>query len=197
MAGTTTYWVLKTNYTSAVIEKLPEGAPPEHLLDEGTRLGDRFPPNASVRFSDEFATRRTVCDFMSNTFGSLIASARVRRILEAQGADNCEFIPLTLLDHKGKVASREHFLLNVLGHAEAVDLERSVVDMDSILKDRIAYFDKLVLRREGIPPDARIFRLSRKRNEFLISQAVHDAFTQEGVTGFKAFLADGWDGQDF
>ncbi|HYO54399.1 imm11 family protein [Archangium sp.] len=197
MAGTTTYWVLKTNYTSAVIENLPEGAPEEHLLDEGMRLADQFPPGASVRFSDRFATRRTVCDFMSNTFGSLIVSAKVKRILEEQGAQNCEFIPLTILDHKGKVASREHFLLNVLGHEEAVDMERSVLDMDSILKDRIAYFNKLVLRREGIPPNAPIFRLRRKRNEFLISQAVYDAFNKEGVTGFKGFLAEGWDGQDF
>ena len=195
MAGND-YWVLKTDYTSAVIEKLPPDGPEAFELDEGEPAAALFPPESTVRFSEDFPKRRKVLDFMSNTFGCHIVSAKVKRILEAQGAKNCEFIPLTILDHKGKVASKEHFLLQVLGHVEAVDMERSQVVMNSILKDRIGNFEHLVLKREAIPPDAVIFRLSRKRDEFLVNQATYEALTKEGVTGLKCFKADGWDGMD-
>jgi hypothetical protein len=190
------YWVLKTDYTSAVIEELPPGGPEDFILDRGERVAQLFPPEPTVRFSEDFPKRRKVCDFMSTTFGSHIVSAKVKRILEEQGADNCEFIPLTMLDHKGKVASKEHFLLNVLGHVEAVDMERSQVVMNSILKDRIGNFERLVLKRDAIPPNAIIFRLSRKRDEFLVNQAAYEALTKEGVTGLKCFRAEGWDGMD-
>ncbi|RKH44953.1 imm11 family protein [Corallococcus sicarius] len=190
------YWVLKTNYTSAVIKEMPPGAPEAHTLERGEPAAELFPPESTVRFSEEFPTRRKVCDFMSNIFGSLIVSAKVKRILEEQGANNCEFIPLRILDHKGKVASKEHFLLQVLGHVEAVDMERSQVVMSAILKERIGNIEHLVLNREAIPPDAVIFRLSRKRNEFLVKQATYEALTNQGVTGLKCFQADGWDGMD-
>lgn len=195
MAGND-YWVLKTDYTSAVIKKLPPDGPEAHILDRGEPAAALFPPGATVRFSEDYPTMRKVCDFMSTIFGTHIVSAKVKRILEAQGADNCEFIPLTILDHKGKVASKEHFLLQVLGHVEAVDMERSQVVMNSILKDQIDSFELLVLNRDAIPPNAVIFRLSRKRDEFLVNQATYEALTKEGVTGLKCFRADGWDGMD-
>ncbi|SEK53776.1 hypothetical protein SAMN05444354_101820 [Stigmatella aurantiaca] len=195
MAGND-YWVLKTDYTSAVIKELPPGGPEAFILDRGERVAQLFPPDATVRFSEDYPTRRKVCDFMSTIFGAHIVSAKVKRILEEQGANNCEFIPLTILDHKSKLASKEHFLLNVLGHVEAVDMERSQVVMNSILKDRIGNFEHMVLDRAAIPPNAVIFRLSRKRDEFLVNQATYDALTKEGITGLKCFQADGWDGMD-
>ncbi|MFP2907954.1 imm11 family protein [Pyxidicoccus sp. 3LFB2] len=192
----TDYWVLKTDYTSAVIQNLPPDGPEAHTLDRGEPAAALFPPEPTVRFSEDYPKRRKVCDFMSTIFSSHIVSAKVKHILEAQGAKNCEFIPLTLLDHKGKVASKEHFLLQVLGHVEAVDMERSNVVMNSILKDRIGNFKHMVLDRKAIPPDAVIFRLSRKRDEFLVNQATYEALTKEGVTGLKCFKADGWNGLD-
>ncbi|MFP2907955.1 imm11 family protein [Pyxidicoccus sp. 3LFB2] len=192
----TDYWVLKTDYTSAVIEHLPPDGPEADVLDEGEPVAALFPPEPTVRFSETFPKQRKVCDFMANIFGSNIVSAKVKRILEAQGAKNCEFIPLVILDHKGKVASKEHFLLQVLGHVEAVDMERSNVVMNSILKDRIGNFKHMVLDRKAIPPDAVIFRLSRKRDEFLVNQATYEALTKEGVTGLKCFKADDWNGLD-
>lgn len=195
MAGND-YWVLKTDYTSAVIGALPPGGPEGHLLDRGEPIAALFPPEPAVRFSDDYPTRRKVCDFMSTFFSAPIVSIKVKRILEEQGATNCEFIPLTLLDHKGKVASKEHFLLQVLGHVEAVDMERSQVVMNSILKDRIGNIEHLVLDPKAIPPGAVIFRLSRKRDEFLVNHATYEALTQAEVTGLKCFLAEGWDGMD-
>lgn len=193
---TTDYWILKGDHSSAVITELPEGGPRLYLLTEGKPLGERLPAGARFCFSDHFPQLRKVYDFVTNTLATLFVSDRVRQILEEMGARNCEFRPITLLNHKGKVASSSHFLLNVLGSEAAIDMEQSVYKMDAMEKDQIFDVRKLVLKREGISPEALIFRARTKMDEYFISQRLHEAFQREGITGYRVFPADGWDGMD-
>ncbi|MFP2930627.1 imm11 family protein [Pyxidicoccus sp. 3LG] len=191
------YWAMMTDYTSAVIEKLPEGSPELYLMTEGISLADSFPAEGTIRFSDNFPDHRKVCDFMTCTLGVLIVSEKVKRVIEGQGVDNCEFFSLKMLDHKGKVASKEHYVCNVLGSEDAMDMERSEVVMDSILPTEVAFIHKLILKREAISPKARIFRIQNKLAELLLHDSLYQALQKEGVTGMRFFPADGWNGRDF
>ena len=193
---TTDYWVLAADHSSAVLTELPEGGPRLYLLTEGKPLGERIPTGARFCFSDHFPQLRKVYDFVTTTLGTLFVSDRVKQILEEMGARNCEFRPITLLNHKGKVASSSHFLLNVLGSEDAIDMAQTVCVMDAIEKDQILGIRKLVVKRDGISPEALIFRARTKMDEYFISQRLHEAFQREGITGYRVFPADGWDGMD-
>ncbi|KFA92785.1 hypothetical protein Q664_13065 [Archangium violaceum Cb vi76] len=185
---------MKGDHSSAVIDALPEGGPRLYLLTRGESLGERFPVGAKLQFSEDFAQLRKLYDFVTNTLRTLFVSEKVKQVLEHLGANNCEFIPVTILNHKGKVASSSHYLLNILGSEDAIDMEKSVCVMDAMKPDQIFGIRQLVLKREGLSPEALIFRAKSKMNEYFISQKLHEAFQREGITGYRVFPADGWDG---
>jgi hypothetical protein len=166
------------------------------MLTQGEPLREKLPAGARLSFSENYAQLRKLYDFVANTLLTLLVSEKVKNVLEGLEATNCEFIPITLLNHKGKVASTSHYLLNILGSEDAIDMEKSVCVMGSLEKEQILGIRKLVLKHDGISPGAHIFRAKTKMDEYFISQKLHEAFQREGITGYRTIPADGWDGTD-
>ncbi|WNG33930.1 hypothetical protein F0U60_10030 [Archangium minus] len=192
------YWVLLPagGDEGAVLDALPQGSPDSWHFFDGVPLASKFPQGGTMEFSPNFLEQRTVFDFVPHILGMLVVSIKVRQILESLGAEDCEFLPVTILDHKNKVASREHFILNLLNSQDVIDMEKSKYKINRLAKTQIARIQHLVLKQDGIDAKAVIFRARTKMNQYFINQAAHDAFAKEGVTGYMAVPAPGWDGFD-
>jgi len=196
-ASPRSFWAFGTGYnTGAVISTPPAGSPPLHVFFEGKRLAKKFPAKASVRFADSFPKLIKVLDVVTSEFRVPIVSAKVRALLEELSGKDLEFLPVTLLDHKGKVASRDHFFLNPLRIEDVIDMQRSKFERDRFEPDQISELAELHLKPAAVPADAHLFRAKTKLNQIFIDDAADDAFEKAKVTGLRLFPAEGWDGDD-
>lgn len=191
------YFILKPigDEEDVFIDALPEGGPADWRFCEGEPLAAEFPKKAVVRFSDNFPDGRRLHDFVNNISDVLIVSKRVRRALDSIEIGNVEYLPVTILDHRGNVAAEEYFIANVLGTEPAIDMQESDLVMSS-LDDEILSIDRLVLDEGNISKGAKLFRAETLKTLFFIREDALAALKEHGVTGIKTYEADGWDGID-
>ncbi|CAM4215564.1 hypothetical protein G4177_00920 [Corallococcus sp. ZKHCc1 1396] len=190
-----TFWMLDTiSNPGAVIETYVADAPSKWRLFEGQSHIAQFPAGATLKFSRDFPKHRKLFDFVANTMSLIIASKKVKDILDALGVDNCEYLPVAVKDHKDKVVGPEYFIIHPVGGEDGIDLEKSVYHKDSFDEREIGDVDLLVLNKEAISPRARFFRFKPLMREYVIDQVVADAFKAGKVTGYRLFAAEGWDG---
>ncbi len=189
------YFVLKTNAPGGgLIEMYPPKGPADWRFDQGKSLIKEFPRGAAVQFSDNFPDDRKLYDFQTNTLDTFIISDRTRKILESLEITNAEYLPVDIKDHKSQVVGKDYAILNLLGGEDAIDMEKSVYKMDSLEKDQIGRIKKLAINEKGIRSDAKMFRCTKERRLVLIREDVHEAFKKAGLTGFKVYKAEGWNG---
>lgn len=189
------FWALSTGYNGgAVIQKLPPGSPLQFAFFEGKPLGGVFPSDASVRFSDDFPKELKVLDSIGNTLSVPLVSAKVKAVLDRIAPADFEFLPVVVLNHKGKVASREHGFLNVLRVVDFIDMAASKYEVSALLPGQITDLRELHVRADQVDPAVHVFRASTRLPQMFIDDAVHAAFQQAGVTGLRMFPAEGWDG---
>ena len=117
--------------------------------------------------------------------------------MESLNVHNAEYLPVNIEDHSGKVVAENYAFLNLLGAEDAIDMEKSEYRMSALDKQQIASIDNIVLDKKAIPPDIKIFRCSKELRLILINEEVYEALKCAGLTGFRVFEAEGWDGFDF
>jgi hypothetical protein len=192
------YWILTAqSREGGVIDAYPRGSPDNYLFHKARPLADKFPRDAVLKFSKNFPQFRKLEDFQPNTLGALIVARRVRELLDGLGVNNAEYLPVAVQDHEGKVAAPDYAILNLIGLEPAVDMKASVAEMDELDEDKVIKFKKLVVDRKAISPDARIFRCTVRPRLFMIRDDVKTAFEKAGLTGYRLFAADGWNGKDY
>ncbi|WP_434346775.1 imm11 family protein [Myxococcus virescens] len=189
------YFVFKVMAEEAgFIESYPRGSPTDWKFDRGISLAKDFPAGGEVSFSNNYPEDRNLYDFQPNLMSALLVSGRSRKLIESLGVSNDEWLPVVVKDHQGAIVGPDYAFLNLQGAEDAIDMERSNYEMNSIDKEQIGFIDKLALQTTAISPDAKMFRCTKERRLILIREDVHAAFEQAGLTGFKVYEAEGWDG---
>lgn len=188
------FWILGDRNDGAILDAVPENGPEDWRYMESHHLAAEFPQNATMGFSPRFPDRRKLYDFVSNVLDMRIVSERVRRIVLELTPQNVEFLPVTLLNHQEEVAAQGYFIMNVLTRRDVIDLERSTVRMNAILKDEITSVNSLAIKKELEPTGPTIFRPVHLRIRTMVDDKVREAFEKAGLTGGRFFAADGWDG---
>lgn len=189
------YFVFKiTNGEAGFIDSYPRGSPAEWKFDEGISLAREFPMGGEVSFSANYPDHKNLYDFQFNLMSDLLVSGRARKLIESLDIANAEWLPVVVKDQQGNIVGPDYAFLNLQGAEDAIDLERSVYRMNAIAKDQISRVKKLVLKSDAISLQAKIFRCTLQRRLILIREDVHAAFVEAGLTGFKVYNAEGWNG---
>lgn len=192
------YWVLKTGslQNGVYLSAVPPNGPDGFEYWDGISLIKKFPASseAQMGFSDDYPDAIKLYDFVTNIDDLFIVSKKVKEIIEGLSVDNMEYFQLTLFDHQMKIAATDYYILNLVGSIDCIDMDETVCVMERLLKGRISDIDNLVLDESKIPPDAKMFRLANKPEEYIVSDAVRKVFEENGITNFKLLEAQGWDG---
>ncbi|RKG93844.1 imm11 family protein [Corallococcus terminator] len=178
----------------AVLEKLPAGSPGKSDFFEAVPLGESFPRGGTMSFSNNYPDFIQVFDVVANTLGLPIVSNRVLDVLIRLGAKRFESLPVVLQDHKGRVASKDHCIVNILDVQDIIDMERSEYDLSPFDSSQIFRIKQLAVKPDGVAPEALLFRARTRMREVFLHASLHEALLQAGVTGLKAFPAEGWNG---
>jgi hypothetical protein len=143
----------------------------------------RLPANAQFRMSKDFKKDTGLIDDVKAGGNVKVCSARLVDFLRKQKLKNVEFLPVTILDHKGKVASKEYSVVNPFGLQDALDLEESEPDYNAIRPTDIDEVEQIVLDTSRIERGVKLFRLKGLTTPVLMEKGLADAITEEGFVG--------------
>lgn len=168
--------------------------PPE--LDEqafrfhrGVSLKNWVPAGANYPMSPRWPDNRTLYDFQNNTLKLLVISSRCKTVLEAGPHANLEFLPISIINHRGKVASSDYYIANIIGSVDCMDRERSIFEADPLKPSVIGTCSRLVLQNDKIPDDVELFRLSNAPKTYIIKPSLKERLEAEGLKG-AAFIPE-------
>ena len=169
-----------------ILDDVPDIGPAYYKPARGKRVGADYPDDASITMSEDFRGIR-VPSLIGNTESYLIVDAPVKELIErhCQGVD-IEYLPFTLYNHKNRVASRSHFIVNPIGVVDCINFEASEIErLDSpgdVHHGAVVGIDRLVLDPRKLADAPALFRIREEPSSYVIDGALADALREGGFT---------------
>jgi hypothetical protein len=163
-------------------------------LDIGISRKHTFPADASCRMNPRYPKDIGLSDNLYGA-GVPVISRKLKEVLENNlASDRVEYLPVRIIDHKGRVASGNYFILNPLDIRDCIDTEQSKVEWNSISPDRITTCENLVLKYGRIPQGQKIFRMKHWEYNILVLSDLVDVLNAAGMTGLVFRDIKGYNG---
>lgn len=161
-------------------------------LQRGVPFEGKFPAEARLRMTSRHRKATKLLDDVSNSDRCKICSPALVEYLKAQKLKNVEYLPVTILDHKGKVASKDYCIVHPIIPQDALDRRASKSDYNDIDKTQIDDVKKIVLDTSKIDPEVRLMRLEAFRTPIFIEVELAKAIRDKGFKGCSFRRLDQW-----
>jgi len=160
-----------------------EGMDRSYELLKGTSFAGQFPKNVSFRMSAEHPKDIGLTDALANMNELLVASKRLKEFLEAKNLPNLEYHQVSIINHKGRVASEEYFLVHPIHPQDCLDLQASGPRYNKINPALISRVQDLVIDESKIAPGVKLFRLKAFGKPLLIHRELAAEIAKSGFSG--------------
>jgi hypothetical protein len=184
----------------------PKGMDHSHRSSSGMRTAKVHDSSIPFLMAKE-VPGKMVPDLIRQVIGQFVVSKRVADILKAVVNTEVEYLPVTLLNHRKKVAASDLILINVIGWYDCLDRKKTegkstrdlaALDEQSSAKKKLPrreYADddfpdyeyvrinRLALHPERTPKDANLFRLGSYITTLVFADDVVAALKKEKITG--------------
>lgn len=154
-----------------------------YCMGLGERAGARYPRNARIQLRDEHPGME-LASLLGNTDSFLVVSSAMRRVIEQHtpGVD-MEILPFDLHDHRGRLHSRDHAIVNPIGTRDCLDEAASdliVSALGGILIARRFVLDPGKV--EGAPS---LFRIGGSPGDYVVDARLARAFLSARFTNVR------------
>jgi hypothetical protein len=165
-----------------ILDLVPDGLGVEYWrLMEGSPCSDFMPDPARIRMSRD-RDGLTLLDIMGNTNSMLMVHRTVAETIQAHCDIPIEYFGFDLIDHKGRVFSRDFVIVNPLGAFDAIDHGQSEIDYFKNT-DKIVSIDRLVLDPEKLDKAPPLFRLEQDPTEYYVTDAFANLLREKQFSG--------------
>ena len=178
-------WVASTRVKNACVLGDMRGFQDIYDLKSGVSFVESFPPDVEFEMNPDFPDNIVLTDNLINEEGLIVGSGKLKQFLESRGANRLEYLAVSIRDHKGRIASKDYYVLNPIDPVECLDDESSVAEPSLILPDEIDSVQTLVLNVERIDPKREIFRIARFPIVTVVHRRLAEAIDQQGFTGVR------------
>ncbi|HEY5810314.1 MAG TPA: DUF1629 domain-containing protein [Povalibacter sp.] len=175
-------WKYKSVADACVLKDF-KGLEQTYRLNNGTPLAAEFPPGVSFHMDEDFPDDLLIVDNVLNADMVIVASKRLCEAVQSHVTTGVEYLPVNIVDHKGRVASKEHCIIHPVQPVDAIDKDQSVFETNIIDPDDIESFEKLVVDESRVPDDRKLFRLQGFWGLTLVHPDVARALDQHGFAG--------------
>jgi hypothetical protein len=157
-----------------------------HHFMLGKSLAKTFPDNVKIRMSADMPRDNVLTDFLENSESLLVVSGRLKEFLEERKLKALEYLPVIILNHKGKPVKEPYFIANPFDHVDCLELKASQPRYSQVRKQSIDRIERFVLDPERIDPERELFKIKNLDGHTLVSRDLADAITK------AKFTAIGW-----
>ncbi|WIG92971.1 DUF1629 domain-containing protein [Myxococcus sp. SDU36] len=184
MTGTSDFYILEWLVLDGycAIFSIPEGMPKIHKPARGIRMGAEYPDGLRFNMTKQEPGLK-IADVIPNAVNYFMVSKRMKELLEQHSGAEIEFLRFVLLNHRGRVASEDCYIANVVGMQDCVDMEKTEGDLDPLKPDRFMYLRRLLLQEDKVPPGAKLFRIPAAPRLMIVRKDLKEQLEKDGVTG--------------
>jgi hypothetical protein len=162
----------------------PEGVPKAYELSRGISRQEGWSPDMTSKMSKEFPKDIALSDNLRGA-GLVVISKRLREALPETPPAQLEFLPLRIMNHKGKIAADDYAIANPIGLVDCIDLEASNVTYNQINPQLISACDRIVLRADAVPAELQLFRPRHLPMKVFVRAELADRLQQAGFIGLN------------
>jgi hypothetical protein len=179
------FYLWRTTYTEGFcVVNAPKGIEKSSQINKGMTRAEGFPDDAYCRMDPEFPKDIQLSDSLYGTV-FLIVSKALKEGLEKEDVRNVEFLPIRVVNHKARTASKDYFIVNPLTVIDCIDTAKSGVTWNAIAAKKIDYCKKLILQEDRVPPECLIFRPLYWPNLIVVRRELADKLNEGGFTGLS------------
>lgn len=162
-----------------------ENVSDSYELAEGISRADGFPPNAAFRMNPSFPRDVQVADAIQTRHGDavMLISATLRELLERFEPPEMEYLPVTIYDHNGGIASDTHIVANSCHVMDVLDHDAMGIVWNPMDPMAIMLCQRVALDGSKMEESPALFRPKNLEKRILVRRDVSRAILEAGVTG--------------
>jgi ADP-ribose pyrophosphatase YjhB (NUDIX family) len=165
----------------AVIEKFT-GIEDDWRIDDGERMGERFPPTVTAKLDSDWGDRLT--DFLGNSDRMLVLSKAARALFEQADLEpgSLEYLPFVLENRKGREMTGHHYCV---AHPlrQVACMDKGASRFKALDDGKVSIVSSLQVVNERIPDDAMLFRLQELPRLVIMRSDLRDLIEAANLTG--------------
>ena len=164
-----------------VLEEIEDMDDPLQLR-KGVKL-EPWPDDVKFHMDPNYPKAIQLGDCINNLPGAIVVSKRLKKLIEAAKPANVEYLPVSIINHKGKVASADYFIVNPYRLQDCIDQKQSVLKWNAIDPDLIVTCKKLIIDEGKVAKGSKIFRLKHFPFPIFVERALAEKIESEEMTG--------------
>jgi len=154
-------------------------------LRKGVSRINNWPADFHYKMNPDFPHDTLLVDNLINTHSTVVVSPKLRAFLEARGVKKVEYLPVTILDHRGRPASQEYCIVHPIDPVDCLDLAASQPHFSAIDKTTIQRVKKLVVDEARLDPEREFFRAKGFGSVTFATRALAEAVSQAKFVGVR------------
>jgi hypothetical protein len=157
---------------------------------KGLPVAQQFPDNAYFEMDPEHPKDVMLIDSMSNLNAHLLVGPAVRAFLQSESIEGLEFLPVSIRDHKGRVASSDYRIVHPTRVVDCIDQASSEFEWNGLDPTVMSMVFQMVLKRAALGPEDKLFRPKHYETQLLIRGDVAERLMGKRFTGVALLPAE-------
>ena len=162
-----------------------ENYPDKFEMREGIPLAGTFPADAQYRMSPDFPDRIALREFLSCFGSQLVIDQKVKDFFEQEKVEHLEYLPVKVLDHKGRTVKTPYCVANLFPLVDCVDPQKTQHEVNELDDDQWSNVKNLTLRDNAIPLDFQLLRVRYIPSLMLIHRELARKLENAAFRGFE------------
>lgn len=133
---------------------------------------------------------RKLEDQLGNLDGMVVVSSRFHEFLKAKDLGSVEYLPVSIINHKGRAVARDYVIVHPYRVVDCIDTGSSELSWHPIAKDRISGCDELVLHDDVLSSDDIVVRPRHLELRVLVREDLAGEIEDAGFTGVDLTAID-------
>jgi len=149
----------------------------DYFLRQGLRLGALYPTNANMQM-DPRTKGLKLSSLLGTVTSFLIVHDDMKNVIEQSCDSEIEYLPVSIVNHKNRVASQEYWIVNPIGTSDCVDRATSDIDYLSTDPNQVVGVTRLCFSAAKLAGAPHLFRVPEQPEEYFISSTLGRALAE-------------------
>lgn len=163
--------------------KTLQGVEDDYELLRGISRKSDFPSDACFEMNENFPDNLQFQDGLFNRNDVLIISQKLKDFLEEEKLKNNEFLPVSIINHKGRKCKEKYYILHQVNLQDCIDLDKTIAKVNNMDPGELMYVKKMYIEEAKIDPDVAIFRMARYPFVVIIKRDLAEKIRKADFTG--------------
>ena len=162
-----------------------QGVEDSYELTDGISQAKNFPDEARFKMDADFPNDTLLIDNLDSDEFMIVASSRLTRVVQQMVPSHVEYLPISIINHKNKIASRDYRIIHPIEPVNCLDLKQCKPEWDDLDEEAIESIERLVLDETKIPEHRWLFRPRAFYDVILVRRELAERIESENFTGVR------------